>query len=98
MSKKTPSGREVKFSNLNKMFFPKAGFTKGDMIKYYVDVAPYILPHLRGRPVTLIRFPDGVDGEKFYEKNAPAFAPDWLETSQVERRHHPGSINYIVIN
>lgn len=91
-------GPEVKFSNLNKVFFPKGRFTKGDMISYYVAVAPYLLPHLRDRPVTLIRYPDGVDGEKFYEKNAPSFAPSWLKTHSVARRRQNGSTNYIVIN
>jgi len=88
----------VKLSNVDKVFFPKTGFTKGDMIRYYVSVAPFILPHLRGRPVTLIRFPDGVTGEKFYEKNAPRFTPDWVETAAVARRHHEGEINYIVVS
>ncbi|MDB6167426.1 MAG: hypothetical protein JWM88_290 [Verrucomicrobia bacterium] len=97
-AKKSAPAREVKFSNLGKIFFPAAKFTKGDLVKYYIDVAPHILPHLRDRPVTLIRFPDGVQGEKFYEKNAPRFAPDWIETFAVARRHHEGSINYIVIN
>ncbi len=89
---------EVKFTNLDKVFFPKTGFTKGQMIQYYVDVAPFILPHLKQRPVTLIRFPDGVTGEKFYEKNVPRFAPAWIKTHAVDRRHHPGQTNYIVIN
>ena len=89
---------EVKFTNLEKVFFPKTGFTKGQMIQYYLSVAPYILPHLRQRPVTLIRFPDGVEGGKFYEKNAPKFAPDWIQTFGVNRRHEAGQVNYIVIN
>jgi bifunctional non-homologous end joining protein LigD len=89
---------EVKFTNLEKVFFPKTGFTKGQMIQYYLDVAPYILPHLRQRPITLIRFPNGVEGEKFYEKNAPKFAPDWIKTFGVNRRHEAGQVNYIVIN
>ena len=89
---------EVKFTNLDKVFFPKTGFTKGQMIQYYVAVAPYLLPHLRQRPITLIRFPDGIAGEKFYEKNAPKFAPPWIKTYAVSRRHEPGSVNYILIN
>ena len=89
---------EVKFTNLDKVFFPKTGFTKGQMIQYYVDVSRYLLPHLRQRPITLIRFPDGVDGEKFYEKNAPKFAPPWIQTYGVNRRHEAGQVNYIVIN
>ncbi|HEY4246529.1 MAG TPA: non-homologous end-joining DNA ligase [Lacunisphaera sp.] len=90
--------REVKFSNLAKIFFPEKKYTKGDVIGYYVAVAPYILPHLKDRPVTLIRFPDGIEGEKFYEKNAPSFAPDWIKTHAVDRRHSADKTNYIVIN
>jgi bifunctional non-homologous end joining protein LigD len=89
---------EVKFSNLEKVFFPRTGFTKGDMIQYYLQVAPYLLPHLRNRPVTLIRFPDGVAGERFYEKNAPRFAPPWIKTHAVPRHRQAGDINYILIN
>lgn len=94
--KKPPE--KVKFSNLDKVLFPEAGFTKGEMIQYYINVAPFILPHLKNRPVTLIRFPDGTDGESFYEKNAPHFAPDWIKTFPVPRQHHDGSIDYILIN
>lgn len=87
----------VSFSNLDKVFFPKTGFTKGELIKYYLDVAPVLLPHFRDRPVTLIRMPDGVTGERFYEKNAPGFTPDWVKTTQV-RRVEGGVINYILLN
>lgn len=89
--------REVSFTNPGKVYFP-SGFTKGDMIRYYLEAAPFILPHLEDRPVTLIRFPEGVKGESFYEKNAPAHAPEWITTYQVPRRHHEGHINYILIN
>lgn len=95
---KAPKDQEVTFTNVEKVFFPKTGFTKGEMIRYYLDVSKYILPHLKGRPVTLIRYPDGVDGEKFYEKNAPRFAPAWVRTFNVSRRHEEGAINYIVID
>ena len=98
MAAPTKAKREVKFTNLEKVFFPGGKFTKGDLIRYYVDVAPFILPHLKDRPVTLIRFPDGVTGEKFYEKNAPKFAPPWIRTFSVARRHEQGKINYILIN
>jgi bifunctional non-homologous end joining protein LigD len=89
--------KSVEFSNVDKVFFP-SGFRKGEMIQYYLEAAPYILPHLRDRPVTLIRFPNGVKGESFYEKNAPGFAPEWIDTYQVPRREHEGHINYILIN
>lgn len=91
------SVRNVTFSHVDKIYFP-SGFTKGDMIRYYLEVAPWILPHLERRPVTLIRFPEGVKGESFYEKNAPPHTPDWVTTFAVPRRHHEGKINYILID
>lgn len=87
----------VSFSNVDKLYFP-SGFTKGDMLRYYIEVAPYMLPHLKDRPVTLIRFPDGVRGGSFYEKNAPKHAPDWITTFRVPRHRHEGFINYILVN
>ncbi|HUR57784.1 MAG TPA: non-homologous end-joining DNA ligase, partial [Opitutaceae bacterium] len=89
--------RPVSFSNPDKPYFP-SGFTKGEMIRYYLEMVPHILPHLENRPVTLIRFPDGVKGGSFYEKNAPKHAPGWITTFAVPRRHHEGNINYILIN
>jgi bifunctional non-homologous end joining protein LigD len=97
MAKSSQRG-EVNFSNLDKIFFPKTGYTKGEMVQYYINVAPHILPHLLDRPVTVIRFPDGTSGERFYEKNAPKFAPAWIKTHAVARRHSAGCTNYIVIN
>jgi bifunctional non-homologous end joining protein LigD len=93
----TSAGPEVKFARLDKVFFPGSGFTKGDLIRFYVDAAPLLLPHLRGRPVTLIRCPDGVAGEAFYEKNVPRFAPPWIKTHEVPRRRHAGAVRYILI-
>jgi bifunctional non-homologous end joining protein LigD len=78
-------GRRITVSNLDKVLFPEAHFTKGDMISYYVHCAPFMLPHLRDRPVTLKRFPDGVEGESFFEKNVPRGAPDWVQTVAVPR-------------
>ncbi len=95
--RKQPRGA-VTFTHLDKVFFPKGRFTKGQLVSYYLDVAKHILPHLRDRPVTLIRFPDGVGGIKFYEKNAPKFAPEWVKTFLVPRRHEDGGINYILVN
>lgn len=96
MIKKSPAG--VAFTHPEKVFFPANDFRKGDMIAYYLEAAPFILPHLRNRPVTLIRFPDGAKGEHFYEKNAPRFRPRWLKTFAVRRSSHEGSIDYILIN
>ncbi len=89
---------DVKLSNLEKVFFPQTRFTKGDLIQYYLKIAPLLLPHLKNRPVTLIRFPDGVEGVKFYEKNAPKFTPSWIKTQAVSRRHESGRINYLLLN
>lgn len=98
MARQTSStAKRVSFSNVDKLYFP-SGFTKGDMLRYYIEVAPYILPHLKDRPVTLIRFPDGVRGGSFYEKNAPKHAPDWITTFRVPRHRHEGFINYILVN
>lgn len=93
----TVEGREVPVSNLDKVLYPASGFTKAQVIDYYIRVSPYLLPHLKDRPVTLKRFPDGVKGEHFYEKDAPSFTPDWVKTFPVPRRTG-GSINYILIN
>jgi len=78
-------GRLLSVANLDKVLYPASGFTKGDLISYYVAVAPAILGHLAGRPVTLARFPDGVEGRSFLEKHVPAHAPAWLETVEVPR-------------
>lgn len=76
-------GRRLKLSNLEKVFYPRTGFTKGQVIDYYRRVAPALLPHLRGRPLTMKRYPDGVEGEFFYEKQRPKHAPDWVRTFAV---------------
>jgi bifunctional non-homologous end joining protein LigD len=82
-SAKTPvevDGRTLTVSNLDKVLYAGAGFTKGQVIDYYARIAPVLLPHLAGRPITLKRYPDGVEGEAFYEKNCPKFHPDWMPT------------------
>src|ERR1044071_1013775 len=72
-------GRQVKFTRLNKVLYPESRTTKADVIDYYVRIAPFILPHLEDRPVTLKRYPDGVTGEAFWEKDAPSFTPKFVE-------------------
>jgi bifunctional non-homologous end joining protein LigD len=79
----TVDGREVKLSNLGKVLYPKAGFTKRDVIDFYAQIAPVLLPHLAGRPLTLKRYPNGVEADFFYEKNAPSHRPDWVATHRV---------------
>ncbi len=76
-------GRAVRVSNWSKVLWPQAGFTKGDLVDYYVRVAPALLPHLQGRPLTLKRYPDGVDGQFFYEKQSPGHRPDWVATAPI---------------
>jgi bifunctional non-homologous end joining protein LigD len=92
-------GRELELSNLDKVLYPACGFTKGEVIDYYTRVAPTILPHLRDRALTRIRYPNGVTGQFFFEKNRPAGTPDWV---RLERLPAPGStkdrgmIDYVV--
>jgi bifunctional non-homologous end joining protein LigD len=81
-------GRRLKLSNLEKVLYPESGFTKGQVIDYYARIAPVLLPHLKDRPVTLRRYPNGVDGQSFFEKNVARHAPDWVRT---ERLPTPGS-------
>ncbi|MFN2530584.1 MAG: non-homologous end-joining DNA ligase [Pyrinomonadaceae bacterium] len=91
--------RSVPVSNLEKLMYPGGRFTKAKVIDYYIRIAPYLLPHLKNRPVTLKRFPEGVFGEFFYEKDAPTFTPSWVKTFQVPRRTAgPSDIRYVLIN
>src|SRR5687768_12680670 len=95
----TVGRRRIAVSNLDKILYPGTRFTKAKVVDYYVNVSKYLLPHLKDRPVTLKRFPEGVFGEAFYEKDAPAFTPDWVKTVSVPRRETPGpDIRYILIN
>jgi bifunctional non-homologous end joining protein LigD len=75
--------REVRVTNLDKVFFPKLGLTKGDLIRYYLDLAPCLLHHVRGRPMQMLRYPDGVNGFRFYQKRVPVPHPEWLETVHI---------------
>jgi bifunctional non-homologous end joining protein LigD len=76
-------GRRLQVSNLDKILFPDAGFTKGAMIDYYLRIAPVMLPHVTDRPVTFRRFPNGVDEKSFFEKHAPSHTPEWVRTTYV---------------
>jgi bifunctional non-homologous end joining protein LigD len=81
-------GRRLKLSNWDKVLFPNSGFTKGDLITYYARIAPCVVPHLRDRPLTLKRYPNGVEGGHFYEKQSPSHRPEWVQTARI------GDINY----
>jgi bifunctional non-homologous end joining protein LigD len=91
------NGTKVDVSNLEKIFYPKARFTKGNVIDYYVRISSVLLPHLQDRPITLKRYPDGVEGFFFYEKKCPDHRPKWIKTTKVTKSEG-GEINYCVIN
>src|SRR5580704_76241 len=91
-------GTKVEVTNLQKIFYPKPGFTKGDVIDYYVRISPVLLPHLKERPITLKRYPDGVEGFFFYEKQCPPHRPEWLKTARVAASREGGHIDYCVID
>ncbi|MBO0829212.1 MAG: non-homologous end-joining DNA ligase [Streptosporangiales bacterium] len=94
-------GQRMKLSNLDKVLYPESGFTKAEVIDYYTRIAPVVLPHLRDRPATRKRYPDGVDAEPFFEKNAPSHTPAWVRTEQLPT---PGSTlgrdtaNFVVVD
>jgi bifunctional non-homologous end joining protein LigD len=94
----TVEGRSLRLTNLGKVLYPRAGFTKGALIDYYVRVAPVLLPHLRDRPLTLKRYPNGVEGEHFYEKQCPSHRPGWVATAPVPSRHRRSTINFCLAN
>jgi bifunctional non-homologous end joining protein LigD len=89
-------GKRLKLSNLEKVLYPATGFTKGQVIDYYVRIAPYLLPHLAGRALTMKRYPDSVDAEYFYEKNAPKHRPEWVKTAAIWSRHNGRNIQFIL--
>ncbi|HEY1339785.1 MAG TPA: non-homologous end-joining DNA ligase [Bryobacteraceae bacterium] len=90
-------GRAVPVTNLDKPLFP-SGFTKGQLIDYYIRVSDHLLPHVRNRPITLKRYPDGVQEPHFYEKDAPKYTPPWVETFAVARRGGGTDIRYVLLN
>jgi bifunctional non-homologous end joining protein LigD len=91
-------GRQLKLSNMDKVLYPEAGFTKGEVIEYYTRISPALLPHLRQRPLTLKRYPNGVDGQFFYEKNCPSHRPPWVETVGVWSSRNKADVNYCLAN
>ncbi|MDO5524046.1 MAG: DNA ligase D, partial [Bacteroidia bacterium] len=92
------SENEVKYTNLDKLYWKKEKITKGDLIDYYLSVSDYLLPHLKGRPQSLHRFPEGIDGLSFYHKDAGKDAPSWVETVRVFSESNNKEIEYIVCN
>ncbi|MGH6943341.1 MAG: DNA polymerase ligase N-terminal domain-containing protein, partial [Geminicoccaceae bacterium] len=92
--KLTLDGHEVELSSTGKVLFPDAGLTKGDLIDYYRRIAPIMLPHLVGRPISLQRYPDGIAGEGFFQKNAPDYFPSWIERAALAKED--GTVDYVV--
>jgi bifunctional non-homologous end joining protein LigD len=90
-------GRRIVLSNLDRVLFPETGFTKADLIDYYFSIAPVMLPHLEGRPLTMRRFPHGVDGKGFWEKNCPSHRPDWVNTASVWSESQRKEMNYCLV-
>jgi bifunctional non-homologous end joining protein LigD len=90
--------RSIVVSNLDKVFYPESGFTKGQVIDYYIKVSPVLLPHLKDRALTLKRYPDGVAGGFFYEKRCPAYRPKWIQTVPVWSDKYDDHVNYCVAN
>ena len=88
----------VDLTNLDKVFWPAEGFTKGDLIGYYESVAPWLLPYLRDRPVVLTRYPDGIEGKSFFQKDAPVYAPDWLRLETMWSEQAEREIRYFVLD
>ena len=95
--RRTPNAeREVKFSNLKKIYWPAEQYTKGDLIDYYRAVSKWILPYLRNRPLVMTRFPDGIDGKQFYQKDAPEFSPEWIRTQPIWSEDTQRDVRYFV--
>ncbi len=90
--------RRLSLSNLDKVLYPEAGFTKGQVIDYYTRIAPAVLPHLRDRPLTLKRYPNGVHQQYFYEKQSPSHRPDWVQTAAVFSRSNSRTIDFTICN
>lgn len=91
-------GRQLKLSNLEKVLYPAVGFTKGQVIDYYSRVAPVLLTHLSGRPLTLKRYPNGVDEKFFYEKRCPSHRPEWMRTLAVWSDRNKGEVPYCLVD
>ncbi len=90
-------GKSVEVTNLDKVFYPQTGFTKGEVIDYYIKISPVLLPHLKNRPISLKRYPDGVEGFFFYEKRCPEHRPKWMKTIAVAKKDG-GEIPYCAMN
>src|SRR5690606_24980928 len=89
--------RTVALTNVDKVFWPDEGWTKGDLIAYYDRVAPWLLPYLRDRPLVLTRYPDGITGKSFFQKDAPAYAPDWIRRETIWSEQAEREVRYFIV-
>jgi bifunctional non-homologous end joining protein LigD len=94
----TVDGRKITLSNLDKVLWPRDGYTKGDLIAYYRSVAKWLVPHLEDRPLTLQRWPDGIDHQSFFEKQAPKFKPEWIPTIALSADQQSRKVSYMLCN
>ncbi len=93
----TVDNHSFSISKLDKIFWPEDKYTKGDLIKYYIEISPYIIKYLHNRPVVFTRYPDGIKGKHFYQKNAPAYLPSWIETFSQYSKDSGRNIEYILV-
>ena len=93
---RTIDGHQVELSHLDKVFFPESGITKGDVVEYYERIAAHMLPHVRERAMTMHRYPDGINGEDFYQQNMPDYFPDWIARVDVDKED--GKVTHVVCN
>ncbi len=89
--------KEVSFTHLDRVYYPVPGYTKAEVLDYYLRVAPYLLPHLRNRPLTLERWPEGIEDGSFFQKDASSYFPHWLRTFPVERKDHQKIVHYPLV-
>ena len=89
---------EIEISHAGKLLFPQAGISKADLDEYYLRIAETMLPYLPDRPISIQRFPDGIDGQGFYHKEVPDYFPDWIETVQVEVKEEGGKQRQVLVN
>jgi len=90
--------RKLSLTNLDKVLYPAASFTKGQVVDFYVRIAPVLIPHLAGRPLTMKRYPEGIDQEYFFEKNAPMHRPDWVKTAPIWSESNHRTIHFLLAN
>lgn len=96
-TEKQLNGHTISLSSLDKIYFPKDGYTKGDLIDYYERVAEFMLPHIEDRMITMIRFPNGIDDTRFFQKDTPDYFPDWIETKCIKKKDG-GETHYVICN